>query len=177
MQEITTDHLHVVVTHLEETLPGLAGRRKSFGQNVIERLAGGEAGSKLGGGLLQLFVGELLPLGLLYVDPVEKGAGKNALFAGPLVALETELADSAAIGRTEQKGNKTLDGGGRGREPIAQSIEEIHSTNPDCHNGSAAGPLCQSRSAGPPRPPLRPHRGKRRQDITAVRGKVYCLAK
>ncbi len=130
VQEVTADHLHVVMPHLQEAASRLADGGKRIGQNVVERFSGRQTRANLRGGLFQLFVREFLPVGLLGINPVEYRARNHPLSAGPLISIETEFADAAAVGRTEQECNKTLNGGGDGRKPNAEIVKKIHSTQP-----------------------------------------------
>ena len=62
------DQLHVEVPHVEHAAAGLAHDGEGLGQQVVERLAVGEALAELGGLAAQLLVGERLERGLEGAD-------------------------------------------------------------------------------------------------------------
>ena len=64
VQHHAADQLHVVVPHLQHAAAGLADHGERLGQQVVERLAVGEAGPELRGLAAQLLVAERLDRGL-----------------------------------------------------------------------------------------------------------------
>ena len=68
MQHHAADHLHVEMALTQRTLGGLAHDGEGFGEEIVERLALGEARAERFGAGAQIRVGELLDLRLERVD-------------------------------------------------------------------------------------------------------------
>ena len=64
VQHHAADELHVEVPHVEHAAAGLADDGEGLGQQVVERLAVGDALAELGGLVAELLVGEGLDLRL-----------------------------------------------------------------------------------------------------------------
>ena len=114
------DQLHIEMAHPHGAPGGLADGRKGFGQNVIERLAGGEFALQLVGLAPQRVIGQGRHHGFERIDARDKGR---------------QRLDVAIVARAEQ--------------PLGDTAESEHE-NPDAlgRGGHKAPPLSNRRDVG-----------------------------
>ena len=73
MKDLTTDELHIEMTHIQGAPARFANRSKGFGENIVKRFAQFQTGFELGGLGLQISIRELGDSLLQLIDAIHQG--------------------------------------------------------------------------------------------------------
>ena len=128
MKDVTTDHLNVVMTHLQIALARFANRGERFRKQHVQGFAIRQPSTHFGGGFAKFSIAQFFQIRFQSIDSIKKRTGKNHRFP-VLVARKSNIANSSFVRRTENVRDEPFSSAQYPIEGIADFIQNFHDSS------------------------------------------------